>query len=271
MTLKRQEPEGASVGGQRTSRLLGALEAALFAISQRYPELPAAVVVVGAGSDRRQGLFKWGHFAAMRWRPRERGDVALPEVLVAGEGLERSAEEVMTTLLHEAAHAIANSRGVQDTSRDGRYHNRRYRQVATEVGLEVGDMPPYGHALTTMRPETADLYAEQIGDVADALVLYRVADQAPTRVGGGRGRETGDDGAADGQAEGEDGRRDHNLRPATCGCGRRIRIASSTLAAGPITCGLCGAEFASAARVVDHGGRRSEHGPSPDMEAEAER
>jgi hypothetical protein len=29
-----------------------------------------------------------------------------------------------------------------------------------------------------------------------------------------------------------------------CGCGRRIRVAPSVLAAGPITCGLYGAEFA---------------------------
>lgn len=32
---------------------------------------------------------------------------------------------------------------------------------------------------------------------------------------------------------------------ATCACPRRIRVARSVLAAGPITCGCCGADFAA--------------------------
>ncbi|MDP9225106.1 MAG: hypothetical protein M3P18_14920 [Actinomycetota bacterium] len=33
--------------------------------------------------------------------------------------------------------------------------------------------------------------------------------------------------------------------PITCGCdcGRRIRVAAAVLAAGPISCGLCGTDF----------------------------
>ena len=30
---------------------------------------------------------------------------------------------------------------------------------------------------------------------------------------------------------------------AMCGCGRRLRMAPSVLAAGPVLCGLCGHEF----------------------------
>jgi hypothetical protein len=256
----------AGAGGDRpTSQLLAALEACWAAIGQRHPELPAAVVVVGAGSDRRKGLWKWGHFAAMRWRPRQAsagaGD-ALPEVLVAGEGLERPALEVVETLLHEAAHAIANRRRIADTSRGGRYHNRRYRTVAEELGLDVAEQPPYGHARTTMSPATTKLYAAAIAELAAALVLYRVAEATPGRHGRGGGGVTAG-GDQDGQGHGQHGedldddeagddggrlRRDSNLLPAVCACGRRIRIAPSVLIAGPVTCGLCGAEFAAAPR-----------------------
>jgi hypothetical protein len=100
------------------ARLVTALEAAWLAIVSRHPELPEAVVVVGAGSERRQGLFKWGHFAAFRWR---RGEQPLHEVLVAGEGLQRPAEAVLGTLLHEGGHCLAQVRGLADTSRGGRY------------------------------------------------------------------------------------------------------------------------------------------------------
>ncbi len=29
-----------------------------------------------------------------------------------------------------------------------------------------------------------------------------------------------------------------------CGCGRKIRVSPTVLAAGPITCGMCGVDFA---------------------------
>jgi hypothetical protein len=35
------------------------------------------------------------------------------------------------------------------------------------------------------------------------------------------------------------GTRSRNLLPATCGCGRRICAANSTLAEAPILCGAC--------------------------------
>jgi len=57
-----------------------------------------------------------------------------------------------------------------------------------------------------------------------ALVAYRHVE------GGGRGGRTSNNGVA-----------------ARCGCGRRIRVAESVLSAGPITCGLCGSDFAAAA------------------------
>jgi len=31
--------------------------------------------------------------------------------------------------------------------------------------------------------------------------------------------------------------------PCVCGCGRKIRVSLTLLAAGPITCGVCGTEF----------------------------
>jgi len=41
--------------------------------------------------------------------------VRLPEVFVGGEGLARGLADVHGTLLHEAAHALADVRGIKDT------------------------------------------------------------------------------------------------------------------------------------------------------------
>jgi hypothetical protein len=79
-----------------------------------HPHLPAVVVVLASGTaGAAPGTIKLGHFAALRWLHGER---ELPEVFVGGEGLARGPVDVLGTLLHEAAHALAHVRGIPDTS-----------------------------------------------------------------------------------------------------------------------------------------------------------
>ena len=123
------------------SRLVAALEHAWITIRRHQPDFPQAVIVVASGSDPRSRRLNLGYFAAGRWQltdqptdqPSDR-----PKVLVSGEGLQRGPVDVLGTLLHEAAHGLAHARKISDTSRQGRYHNRRYATLAQELGLEVG-------------------------------------------------------------------------------------------------------------------------------------
>jgi hypothetical protein len=69
-------------------------------------------IVVGAGSGTRQHL-RHGQFAAMRWQR----DDQRPSV--DGDGLNSGAVVVLGTLVHEAAHALAHVRNINDTSRPG--------------------------------------------------------------------------------------------------------------------------------------------------------
>jgi hypothetical protein len=123
---------------------------------------------------------------------------------------------VLGTLLHEAAHGLAQARSIQDTSRQGRYHNRRYATLAYELGLEVTIIPPIGWSATTVPEPTASAYAARLEELAAALVLWRRQEH---RIGPGP--------------------RSRNLLAATCGCGRRIRVAKTTLAEAPILCAAC--------------------------------
>jgi hypothetical protein len=66
---------------------------------------------------------------------------------------------VLGTLLHEAAHGLAQARSVQDASRGGRYHNRRYATLARELGLEVATVKPIGWSATIVPDHTATAYA----------------------------------------------------------------------------------------------------------------
>jgi hypothetical protein len=202
------------------SRLVASLEQAWTAIRIHHPDVPPVVIVVASGSDPRGKRLNLGHFAAGRWQltdqPTDR-----PEVLVSGEGLHRGPVDVLGTLLHEAAHGLAYARKISDTSRQGRYYNRRYATLARELGLDVAQVQPVGWSATSVPEPTAARYTEVLAELAEALVLWRRAEQA-NPAGPGRSR---------------------NALACTCACGRRIRVARSVLELAPILCGGCAQPF----------------------------
>jgi hypothetical protein len=208
----------ASTGGEGgfSAVMVAALERAWAAIRVRHPDLPAVVLVVGAGSTggRNSGL-KLGQFAAMRWH---HGSDQLPEVFIGGEGLARGPVEVLGTLLHEAAHALAHVRQIKDTSRQGRWHNTRFKALADEVGIQTSKDPRIGWSPTTVPDRTQRLYVHSLDQLGAALGLYRASEPL---VAGGK----------------------TTTPPCLCACGRRSRVAPSVLADGPITCGICHTPF----------------------------
>jgi hypothetical protein len=203
-------------GSNAASVLVAALERAWTQIRRRHPQVPEVVMAVASGSVGRRGDLKLGHFADRRWTV---ASAEQPELFVGGEGLAAGPVEVLGTLLHEAAHGLAAARGVQDTSRQGRYHNRRYATLAGELGLTVARAGSRGWTATAVPAETTTVYAAVIDDLARALVLWRRAERPVV------------------------GKPTSNLLAAVCGCGRRIRAARSTLAEAPVLCGRCGGPF----------------------------
>jgi hypothetical protein len=204
--------------GFTIASVIQALEDAWTDIRSRHTDVPHAVLVVASGSTARNQLVL-GHFAGGRW---QHGANRLPEVLVSGEGLRRPAPEVLTTLLHEAAHGLAATRGIKDTSRQGRWHNRRFAALAAELGVDPAQDPVLGWSPCTLRPSTLDDYADTLAGLTAALSLYRYPEQHADGA-----RASNNNGVA-----------------CACGCGRKIRLSRTVLAAGPITCGLCGEDFA---------------------------
>jgi hypothetical protein len=199
------------------SAVVAALERAWTAIRAHHPDVPQVVVILGAGSESRRGLFKWGHFAAARWQV---ADSNRPEVLVSGEGLKRGARAVLATLLHEAAHGLANTRQVKDTSRQGRWHNRRFAALAGELGLQVAKDPKTGWSQTSLTDQLAGRYADQLTGLDAALLLWRHSE-----------RQLGPAAAS------------RNLLACSCECGRKLRVSRTTLEQAPIICGACEEPF----------------------------
>ena len=230
------------------SDLVVACEETWRAIQSHHPELPPVVMLLGTGVERGR-LVKLGHWWGGRWLAD--GDVR-GEVLLAGEALHLKPEDVFEVLLHEAAHGINAARGIKDTSRGGRYHNARFKKTAVEVGLDVEQMDPYGFAKTSVRADTASRYSNEIERLAGAMrIARRIPQSALTSQTATEGAETG--------GTPSDGREStaQKVPPAECGCGRKMRMAPSVLAQGPVTCGNCGSEF-----VVDRAAEREER-PAP--------
>lgn len=221
-TTERPPGPSAPVGA---SSLVVALEQAWTGIARAHSDVPPAVMVLASGTTGRAA--KLGHYAASRW---EVAGTERAEVLVTGEGLRLGALQALGTLLHEAAHGVAHARGVADTSRGGRYHNRRYAAIAGELGLVAVQHPTLGWAQTTLAPGTLERFADELAAIEAALQLWRRAEASGRRRSGGSA-----------------------LMACQCPCGRRLRASQTVLAQAAILCGGCGGTFdADATRGDDH-------------------
>jgi len=244
---------GLTVDPATASTLVAALEGAWRDIQTHHPELPDAVMVLGTGVERGR-LVKLGHWWGGQWvadgQPRG-------EVLLAGEALHLEPSQVFEVLLHEAAHGINAARGVKDTSRGGRYHNKEFAKTAQQVLLRVRSMPPYGLAATSLTPDALERYGATIDRLGDTMRIARQLRQG-LQVGTDSGEIEGE-GKTGGKGS-EQGQPKSGATAASCGCGRKMRMAPSTLAAGPVVCGLCGSEFTNGAEKTSNQSERGDLG-----------
>jgi hypothetical protein len=162
-------------------------------------------------------------------------DLAAPESLIGESSSACGTQLNFERLLHEAAHGLAAARGIRDTSRAGRYHNRRFLALADELGLDHGPdpHPSSGFSLVTMRPETRERYADTIERLNRALDSHQEA------LSGSADRSRTFRGPATRHGSSGGGVR----VKAVCGCGRNVRVVPSVLAQAAIVCGACGQPF----------------------------
>lgn len=73
---------------------------------------------------------------------------ATHEINIGAGTLSRPIEEVCATLLHEMVHYYNHVKGIQDCSRGGTYHNRRFKASAEAHGLLITHDDRYGWTIT---------------------------------------------------------------------------------------------------------------------------
>jgi len=213
-----------------TVPLIDALARIWSAIRKQHPEVPGVVLLPAPNPHRQNNVL--GHFAPLRWSPKEKNGQSWHEVVVVAEHLNRPVNEILETLLHEAAHALNFARQIKDCSAN-QYHNQKFKQAAEELGLSVQQVRHYGFAVTSLPPETSDNYLAQIQTLESVLIhrkSFRSTAVAPTgppdKGGGNPGKKPA-----------------NRSRKAVCGCPHIIRVSRRTVAQTVIRCETCGERF----------------------------
>jgi hypothetical protein len=204
------------------SAIVAALDEAWQAVRHRHRDVPSVVIIIGSGR-KPSGGHRLGYHLSNHWNVRQQ-DGRLAELFIAGEVLPLGGERILETMLHEAAHALADVRGIQDCSRSGnRYHNRRFAVLAAELGLRPPAKPSSsgGYDECVLEPETAVAYAQTVTALTAAAVAY-LDPASGRRVRVGR-----------------EGRR----FAVACPCGRRLQVSPRSYEDGAIICGLCLSAF----------------------------
>jgi hypothetical protein len=112
-------------------------------IRKIQPSLPEVVVVIMASGRRR----KMGHFCGSVWRTRA---IESGHEVAVNPRLFDTPEELLGTLLHEAAHALLFEWGMNGgCGPDGFYHREEFRNVCRKLGLQcVFNNKRYGYNAT---------------------------------------------------------------------------------------------------------------------------
>jgi hypothetical protein len=154
--------------------LRGAMRGVLERASEHLPELRACLdeVLTVVGDTRSQRTL--GGFAKERWRL-DSGSV-LHQIFVSGKHLSSDPEEVAHTLVHELAHLLAHVRGLRDCSNRGRYHNRRFKVCAEELGLIVRRGSQHGFYTEGLSARLREHLAAEIASLSRALII-RINDE----------------------------------------------------------------------------------------------
>lgn len=133
-------------------------------------QLNEPAILIQYQGNRTRNIYGWCTINKI-WGTNDKS-VRKYEINITTEYLTRDFSEVIHTLLHEMVHLYCSENGIQDTSRNGHYHNKRFRAAAESAGLDVEFDKSRGWAETKLRPATKALI-ETFGLDKDAFVLKR--------------------------------------------------------------------------------------------------
>lgn len=128
----------------KTSRTAGYLEKIFRTLNEHYFHSEIEEPIITIQSTPRA----YGHVTVSKTWRKGNGDRRRELNIDAGT-LDRPIEDVVATLLHEMVHLLNLQNGVQDCSRGGTYHNKRFKAVAESCDLHIDYDPRIGWSVTS--------------------------------------------------------------------------------------------------------------------------
>lgn len=126
----------------KTSRTAGYLEKIFRALNNKYFGGQLEEPIITIQSTPRA----YGHVTVGKaW---SKGNENRHELNIGAGTLDRPIENVVATMLHECVHLWNMQQGIQDTSRGGAYHNKRFRDAATARDLQISYDKRIGWSIT---------------------------------------------------------------------------------------------------------------------------
>ena len=131
----------------KVSEITEFLENAYDILNDKYFESSLSKVVITVQSSPKA----YGHYTTYEaWTDSNSG---FKEINISAENLDRPIENIIATLIHEMVHHFCSIKGIQDCSRGGTYHNKRFREQAEKRGLKIDYNTKIGFSITSPSEE----------------------------------------------------------------------------------------------------------------------
>jgi hypothetical protein len=194
----------------KLSPLLSTLETAYELIAEKTGA-PKATLVIARKTGNTMG--HWTNSAV--WVS---GENKYNELMISGDYLERTAEELLGTLVHELAHAINSKNSIKDCS-SNQYHNKNFKDQAEALGLTVTFVEGRGFSQTKISNEGLIRWAKELD------LIHKAKDiSAPKQLVMKKGRDT-------------------NYKSYKCGCGFVVRMSVITYELSSPKCTVCNTNY----------------------------
>lgn len=80
------------------------------------------------------------------------------ELNISAYTMDRSQRELCETLLHEQVHLYCIIHNIKDCSNQGRYHNKHFKKICEDHGLNCQRHPIYGWSITTFNDDALKFF-----------------------------------------------------------------------------------------------------------------
>lgn len=164
------------------------------------------------------------------------GEEKYYEINVCAEYLNRPIKNICATLIHEMVHLYNIKKGIKDTSGNGRYHNKKFKETAEAHGLTIEQIVGYGWTKTSLQEETAT-WIDQNVEIENFDLVRLGARKSIGISGTSGGNDSGDEGNDSGENP-TSKKSKYNYYACPC-CGKKFYSIYKINA----TCDDCDAEF----------------------------